>query len=538
MNAVQSFWISEKSVNAGGWINKRFEYISWSLSYCLLRQNFQEVHLYCNTAGYKMLVEELELNYDKVSNALDSQEELMKKSWALTKIFTYAAQQDPYVHVDGDVFWFEKPSDAFLKADVFAQCIEVDEPMYREIWSNLQSDGAYLPEYLKTPQVKAGLAANVGIIGGNQLKIFKEFYQEAILFLERNTEILEKKPVEYTFVPYFIEQLLFLYLANHFQMKITFLKKPVFRSNFSDVLDFNLISPASHTPGFLHLLGSSKYKLHLCNRMEFWLHRYWPEQLKKINSLYQEKKNTTEELRNMLNPENEKRLPYIKWIFDKPEDVLAYPFIRTQTVFGIDVINYPIQQFEPHSQSEKIIDCIRFEEKRIEVLQWLLIRTDSNVMFQHFESHLNFCLRSHEAIKALKFELNRERILKSEYNWFNDLLYTSQYYWYNLIIDSQRECFQEFLLSETECKLLELFEDTISFEELTSAWINKFPTQNQQKTEKTIHEALKELIGLDLIRVCGINLKSWGVAKKGITLQKRILTWTQRYYHYYYLKGF
>jgi len=267
-------------------------------------------------------------------------------------------------------------------------------------------------------------------------------------------------------------------------------------------LDFKQISAASRTPGFLHLLGSSKYKLHLCNMMEFWLHRYWPEQLYKINTLYQENKSNQPELLNMLNPENEKKLPHIKWIFDKPQDVLAYPFIRTQSVFGINVNDYQIEQFEFHPQSQKIIDCIKFEEKRIELLRELLFKTDSNVMFEHFKSHLNFCLKSYEEINESKFELNQSRILKSEYNWFNDLMYSSQYYWYNLIIDSQKECFQEFLFSETECELLETFQGKTSFEEMTLAWNGKYPTLNQQKVEKIIYEVLKELIGVDMIRVC------------------------------------
>jgi hypothetical protein len=502
MNAVQSFWISKKSVNAGGWINKRFEYISWSLSYCLLRQNFQELHLYCNTAGYQMLVEELGLNYDKVSKELDNKDDLLQRSWPFLKIFTYADQQEPYVHVDGDVFWFEKPSEDFLKADLIAQCIEIDEPMYRSILANLQIDGAYLQDFLKTPNVRAGLAANVGVVGGNQLKFFKQFYNEAILFFDANAEIFKKKPVEYTYVTYFIEQLLFLYLANSLQVKITFLKKPVFRSDFNDVLDFNQISPVSETPGFLHLLGSSKYRLHLCNMMECWLHHYWPEQLVKVNALWQEKKNEQQELRNMLNPENEKRLPHIKWIFDKPHDVLAYPFVRSQSVFGINAEEFDAGQLENHPDVEKILDCMKFEKQRLEVLKTMLDTSDTSLMFQHFECHLNFCLKSYEEVKLSKFELNQPRVLKSEYNWFNDLQYTSQYYWYNLIVDSQHECFQEFLLSETECKVVEMFQGTNSFEELISTWLRKHPDQNQQKAERTIYEALKELFALDIVKVC------------------------------------
>ncbi|WP_337042176.1 DUF6734 family protein [Emticicia sp. 17c] len=500
MNAVQSFWISKKSINAGGWINKRFEYISWSLSYCLLRKNFDELHLYCNSAGAKMLVEDLGLAYDKVSRELDNQEDLMKQSWALTKIFTYATQQEPYAHVDGDVFWFEKPSDDFLKAEAFAQCIEVDEPMYKTILLSLEKDGAYIPEFLKQTNAKAGMAANVGIVGGNHLSIFREFYEEVIVFLDKNKDILAKNPEIYSFVPYFIEQLIFLYLVNYRQVKIKFLRKPVFRSNFIDVIDFNKISAVSQTPGFIHLLGSSKYKLHLCNMMEYWLHRFWPEQLEKINKLYQQHKHTQQELRNMLNPENEKRLPHIKWIFDKPEDVLAYPFIRTQTIFGVNIENNTLRNFENHTETEKLTDCVGFEKQRLEIVKNLLQKTDSNAIFLRMDSHLDFCLKSYEQLSQLTFSFNKALVLKSKFNWFNDLVYASEYYWYTLIIDSQKECFQEFLLSEAECEMLEMFQGETSFQELVTAWNLKYPAQNPQKNGAKIYEMLKELIGLDLIK--------------------------------------
>src|SRR6218665_1136183 len=140
MNAVQSFWTTTKSVNTGGWINKRFEYISWSLSYFLLQKNFKEVHLHCNTAGYEMLIEKLGLGYHKINKALNDYQDLIKKSWGLGKILSYSMQDAPFVHVDGDVFWFELPNKDFFEADAFAQCIEMDDPMYRNILQSIQMD--------------------------------------------------------------------------------------------------------------------------------------------------------------------------------------------------------------------------------------------------------------------------------------------------------------------------------------------------------------------------------------------------------------
>ncbi|MBA4853042.1 DUF6734 family protein [Emticicia sp. BO119] len=495
MNAVQSFWITPESINAGGWINKRFEYIGWSLSFYLLQKNFSEVHLYCNSAGYKMLVDKLGLNYSNIYKTLDNQEKLISKSWVLAKILNFSLQEAPFVHVDGDVFWFDLPNKDFFEADTFAQCIEMDDVMYKNILQNLQTENAYLPDFLKMPNVKACLSTNMGIVGGNNLKFFKDFYHETVLFIDKNQEIFEKNQEGFSFVPIFTEQLLFIYFANYLQIKLRFLKKPAFRGNFIEVLDFNQISPVSKTPDFIHLLGSYRARLTYCNFAEFWLHKLWPGQLEKINAIYQIEKDELTGFPNFLSPEREKRLPHLKWLFSKPEEVLEYPFIRTQTIFGVSLEEYNINTVG----NRELLDCAEFEEQRVKVLNNLLNATDSDTMFQHFESHLNFCLKSIDEVKALSFELNQAYILKSKFNWFNDIKYESQYYWYNLIIDSQKECFQEFLLTENECKLVEMFKDETSFVELTSAWLRKYPTQNQQKVEKTIHEMLKELINLNLI---------------------------------------
>lgn len=502
MNAVQSFWITKDSVKSGGWINTRFEYISWSLSYYLLKKNFRNIHLHCNSEGHQMLITELGLPYDAVYKTLDGKAHIIEKSWVLAKIFTYSIQETPFVHVDGDVFWFTLPDEDFFEAEVFAQNLEMDEPMYKNVWLSLRKHMADLPEYLKTPNAGMALSANAGIMGGKNFRIFREFYQEAISFFEKNQTIFEEYEEDFEYIGTYMEQAFFVSLMNHLHTKIKFLKKPVFRNNFSEVLDFNRISPDSRTPAYIHLLGSNRYRLQYCNLMEFWLYRIWPQQLKKIDTLCQTNKQLKNNTLTLLNPQNEKKLPRIEWVFNTLKDAIDNPFIRTKQVFNLTVDNYSEPDFTKHAEAEKLADCIYFEKRRLAVLSTFLQNQDAESMYQHFETHLDFCSKNFAEIQDMRFELNHSKIIKSKYNWFNGLQYRSQNYWYNVITDSQVICFQEFLLDETNCIILELLTAPLSLDELSSAWSTVHSIDNTLKTRMMLHESLKTLIADNLIRIC------------------------------------
>lgn len=499
INAVQSFWITGGSAENGNWVNKRFESIGWSLSYFLLKKNFGGVQLYCNTEGRNFLVDTLGLDYDRIHTNLDEIDDLTRKCWGLAKMHTYAAQEAPFVHVDGDVFFFDLPEKDFLNSDLFAQSLEMDEPLYRHILATLKKHIVDYPEYLN--HNKAAMAINAGILGGQNGDLFKVHYSESVKFLKNNIELIDSKPDDFCFFSIFIEQCLLLCLSNYKNVKFKFLKKPVFRTNFSDVLNFNRISPITKTPGYAHLLGSNRFRVHYCNLVEFWLHRFWPEQLEKINALYPAIENSEKELSIYLSPEHEKLLPHAHWIIDKPGVVLRYPYMRTTTLFGIEPNECLEEDLLNNAESEKLTDCIAFEKRRIVVLNNMLAETNGEWIYKHLESHLEFCTKTYEEIADLKFQLNKSKILTSTHNWYNDLNYPTQKYWYNLIIDSQKICFQEFVLSETECRLMELMNESMSIEDLWLAWNRSYATDNNPKIKTLIHETLKELIAHQLVQI-------------------------------------
>jgi len=486
MNAIQTYWISGNSVPAGGWINRRFEYISWSLSFFLLKRNFAQVHLYGNTPGVLTLSEELGLKYDKVFTCLDTKEEQISDLWTMAKIYVYSLQETPFVHVDGDVFWFNFPPKDFLSSEVVAQCLEIGDPFYHDVLKTIRENHGSLPAYWDKINLNSVFAINMGILGGHHVQLFKKFYDEALNFYHENLKLFKKHSsgsLKYLYI--FIEQFFFSVLARENNASIKLLKKTAFKNDFSEVLNFNKVLPSTGEPDFLHLLGSYKYRLNYCNKMEFWLKKLWPAQLQKIDACFNAEITGGAFLR--LNPENEKRLPLSKWIYNSPEEVFSDLNQRSSTL-------YSQLGDEDSAEFQKYRDCLDFESKRKQVLEVLLDEKEDAV-FQHFESHNRFCSKPFEEIRDLTVELNESKLVKSRNNWFNNLEYKSKNYWYHLIVDTKKTCFQEFLFSEPDCKILDLMSHPIT--------INDLKCMAEEKTDPRVnlHEILKSLFGEGVIKV-------------------------------------
>jgi hypothetical protein len=57
--------------------------------------------------------------------------------WAIPKILTYGKQQTPFIHVDGDVFVFEKFSNELSNARLIAQNPEIGTEYYQKSFESL-----------------------------------------------------------------------------------------------------------------------------------------------------------------------------------------------------------------------------------------------------------------------------------------------------------------------------------------------------------------------------------------------------------------
>lgn len=74
------------------------------LSYCSVRENYRNIHLYADQKSYE-LIKDLGLEYDSVT--LDKHKDFKGKNFGVPKIITYADQTEPFLHIDHDTFLFK-----------------------------------------------------------------------------------------------------------------------------------------------------------------------------------------------------------------------------------------------------------------------------------------------------------------------------------------------------------------------------------------------------------------------------------------------
>jgi len=140
MNAVWSFW-SKPYLQARKkiWHSEKQHYLSWILSLQQARKFFPKTLLFTDDYGADLLVESLGLEFDEVSTSLNELHDHDSKWWALGKIYTYASQKEPFIHIDNDVFLW-KPLPVHKDVALFAQ-----NPEYFEIGASF-----YMPEQIES----------------------------------------------------------------------------------------------------------------------------------------------------------------------------------------------------------------------------------------------------------------------------------------------------------------------------------------------------------------------------------------------------
>jgi hypothetical protein len=161
---------------------------AWTLSVHLAQGHFDEIELVTDSYGKAMLLDCLNLPFTRVKNELDAVIPAHVKDlyWTFGKLWAYSVQEEPFIHVDYDVFLWNKLPDKILTAPMFGQNAECDiwkVDIYRQGYKALCGHLKYKPDDWVTiyPYIhKHDIAINVGIIGGNDIKFLRKYATTAI----------------------------------------------------------------------------------------------------------------------------------------------------------------------------------------------------------------------------------------------------------------------------------------------------------------------------------------------------------------------
>lgn len=260
----------------GGWPSRLYNYFSWAYSSLLLREHYEKLELVTDKLGKEILIDKLNLPYTQVVTELDDLNMGNTLLWALGKLHAYSIQDEPFIHIDGDIFIYKKFSQELTSAEILGQNIETG---FRD---ESQVEYATVPDYLHALLEKGGhlKAINVGIFGGTNLPAVKAYVREAHAFIDKNyKQILSSQTGTINAV---YEQVLLYYFLAKKNVPVKCLFPP--HLNFPRPIgDFHRVPDEA---SYIHLIGTFKQSFYHYKTMEKKLAAEYPDCYKNIVELY------------------------------------------------------------------------------------------------------------------------------------------------------------------------------------------------------------------------------------------------------------
>ncbi len=265
MKIIQSFWskpIRSKDNSdgifrdKGGWSERIYFYMSWTLSCLKFKEIYGNIELITDKYGKELLCDILELPFTSVKVELNCLDTYNHNLWALGKIYSYSVQDVPFLHVDNDIFVWDKFPEQLLNAGLICQNLEVNYPHSNEYFLLLEDLFEFIPESIRLLRKKEkGLTQiNAGILGGNNISFIKEYAKKAFEFIERNESLIDKIPENKGGFNMVFEQYLFYALAKEKNIPISTLFSEHF-NRFEGLSDFHRIPNSAY---YIHALGTLK----------------------------------------------------------------------------------------------------------------------------------------------------------------------------------------------------------------------------------------------------------------------------------------
>ena len=189
MKIIQTFWTARQDPlkHGFGWTHPEYNLMSWALSCLSLREHYDEVELYTDSAGYHILIEVLQLPYTKTHVIFDDFQ-CLPHHWALSKIKTYSLQTEPFLHIDGDIYVPNRIPKVIAESPLVAQNREIGTSYYRQMMDKMFAFPTIkFPEYILQRLEDESVASyNMGIFGGTDLDFIHRYCKEACQFLDEN----------------------------------------------------------------------------------------------------------------------------------------------------------------------------------------------------------------------------------------------------------------------------------------------------------------------------------------------------------------
>ena len=158
MKIIQSFWskpslYSTDDKNArynGGWLSKKYAFYSYALSAMTIKKYYNNLELYTDDVGFNLFNNILQLPYNKIHISLNTLNSYNPKLWAIGKITACSIQEEPFIHIDNDIFLWEKINYKIANYDLITQNLEIDYPNYSSAFNFINKKFRSIPNEITT----------------------------------------------------------------------------------------------------------------------------------------------------------------------------------------------------------------------------------------------------------------------------------------------------------------------------------------------------------------------------------------------------
>ena len=297
MNIIQSFWTlpmlkgqpgKYETRFHGGWLHQKYHYMSWAYSCLQLRKFYNNVSLITDVIGNELLIEQLGLPYTNVTIALDELNNCHPELWALGKVYSYGLQEDPFLHVDGDVYIWERFHKKFETSGLIAQNLEHNFSYYKSTTKSLIDQKCYIPDVITqiTSNGNEVNAYNAGVLGGSNILFFKRYVKAALEFVDNNIQHLPMLPVGK--INAFFEQHLFYCISKKEQLKVDCIFDIIDKEKLNFILKSHSQFAKAPADGvkYIHLYGEDcKMNIEHCKRLEALMRDEFPDYYQRILKL-------------------------------------------------------------------------------------------------------------------------------------------------------------------------------------------------------------------------------------------------------------
>lgn len=515
MRYIQTLYIDKTKnplIDSFGWYEPKYHLMGWALSCLSLQKVLGPLELFVNEAGKDLLIDKLNLPYSAVHISMLDWNLPHPQLWALPKIHTYGIQTSPFIHIDGDIFLFEKFPQRIEKGEIVAQNIERYTDYYYEAMAPIKNTFTYLPQYIK-PDFKLIhdlKALNAGIMGGSNICFFKQYSKEAFKYVYSNLSFLEN--IDISKFNILFEQHLCYKMAEHFNINIEYLINDVYEDcSYKNLADFYKIP--INKANYFHLLGQFKMDEFTCKQMANTLRHLYPQYYYRIVNIF-----TTKGSNNHMNGEMDKLNRDI-FVMNKTNIDLSVSDDASEFDLLKDLESYKDNITDETENKDKL-------EKDYDTFQGEVKSTVSFFSKNYSESYIDGrdidcfywyrdIMGSEELLDQLSHIVIKKapmiRIIQSKYNWtrlfrkrktngisyYNDFKYSdlTEGEFYTIIIN-EKGCFNAsiFDINALEKCILSEIDKPTSIDDLVLKLIAYIDEEVQFKHMKEFKEAIYEFI--------------------------------------------